>query len=293
MPDQIINKKKSSIPGVLLLVFILSFFSSCHLIDSRRGDERIARVYGKYLYKSDLEGLVAPGISSADSAVIVKRYIDNWIRQQIFLYQAQANLNSEMINFERKIEDYRNSLYIFAFENELITQKLDTVITPELLEEYYERHQNEFQLRDHIVKVNFVKLPVDAPNINQVRRLIRSDNEEDMERLEEYCINHAASYFLEPDAWFIFTDILRELPLNPSNHENFIRNNRFIELNDQYYRYFLFIRDYRLEGSASPLTFQEDNIKAIILNHRKQTLINEYRQKLYLDAVGASAFEIF
>ncbi len=273
-----------------MLAFTLA---SCNLFDGRRGDERVAKVNNQYLYRSDLTELVAPGTTSADSAVIVKRYIDNWIRQQVYLQEAQNNLSKDLLNFDRKMEDYRNSLVIFTYENELIAQNLDTLITDEIMEEYYDKHQDEFKLRDNIVQLNFVKLPVDAPEINRVRRLIRSQETEDLEELEEYCLNHAAGYFLDQESWFIFTDILREVPLNPSNHENFLRNNSFVELNDQFYRYFLYIRDYKLEGSPSPLTFQADNIRAIILNHRKQELVNEFRQRVYRDAVQNNAFEIY
>ncbi len=277
---------------VLLIIFTVAL-SSCSLFDGRRGDERVARVNNKYLYRSDIADLMAPGANPADSAIIVKRYIDNWIRQQIYLQEAESNMRRELFNFDRKIEDYRRSLVIFTYENELIAQKLDTVITEETMLEYYENHQDEFRLRDNIVKLNFVKLPVDAPDINLVRRLIRSEDPEDLEQLEEYCLNHAAGYFLDQESWFIFTDILREVPLNPTNHEAFLRNNTFVERNDQYYRYFLYLRDYKLEGSPSPLTFQAENIKAIILNHRKQELVNEFRQRIYLDAVKNDAFEIY
>lgn len=272
------------------MVFI---FTSCNLIDTRRGDDRVARVNDKHLYKSDLAELVTPGTNPSDSAVIVKRYIENWIRQQVYLQEAENNLSSEKLDFESKIQNYRNSLVVFTYENELIAQELDTVITEEVMKEYYENHQDEFRLRDNIVQVNFVKLPIDAPDINQIRSLIRSEEPEDLEELEEYCLNHAAGYFLDQESWFIFTDVLREVPLNPSNHATYLRNNKFVELNDQYYRYFLYIRDYELEGSPSPLTFQADNIKAIILNHRKQELVNDFRQRVYRDAVKNNAFEIF
>jgi hypothetical protein len=182
---------------------------------------------------------------------------------------------------------------IFTYENQLLNQKLDTIITQEILQEYYDKHQHEFRLRNNIVKINFVKVPIDAPDINMVRNLIASSKEEDIGKLEDYCINNAAGYFLDQNSWFIFTDILRELPINPANHEQFLRNNKSVELKDEFYRYFLYIRDYKMEGTISPLTFQSDNIKAIVLNHRKQQLINQFRQELYKKAVKDGAFEIY
>lgn len=277
---------------IISLLFAI-VLSSCNFLDSRRGDERIARVHDKYLHRSDIQGLITPGVNAADSAVITKRYIDNWVRQQLYLSEAEENLTQEETDFQRKIEDYKNSLLIFTYENQLITQNMDTIISDELMEQYYEKHQEDFKLRDNIVKLNFVKLPIDAPDMNLVRKLIRSEDRDDIAELEEYCINHAAAYFLDPDSWYVFSDILREIPLNPSNHASYLRNTKNVEINDQYYRYFLYLLDFKLEGSTSPLTYQADNIKAIILNHRKQELVNDFRQNLYLDAVKNSAFEIY
>lgn len=277
---------------VVIFLWVI-VFSSCSLLDSKRGDQKIARAYNHYLYKTDLDGLIPDGTSYSDSILIAKGYIENWIKQQVYLEQAQNNLANELLSVERKVQDYRNSLIIFEYENQLVKEQLDTVINDSILKEYYQKHQNEFKLRDHIVKVNFIKLPIDAPEINLVRRLIRSQETDDIQKLEEYCINNAAGYFLDQDAWFIFTDILREIPLNPTNYESYLRNTKNVELRDQFYRYFLYIRDYKLEGSTSPLAFQSENIKAIILNHRKQNLVNNFRQDLYLNAIRNSQIEIF
>jgi hypothetical protein len=278
---------------VILFILSVSFLGACNLFSGRKADERVARVNSKYLYISDLQGIVAPGTSAADSTVIIKRYIDNWIRQQVYLEEAEKNLTADQADFQRKVENYRSSLIIFSYENQYIKANLDTVITPELMAEYYEKHQDEFKLRDHIVQVKYVKLPLDAPEINSVRRLIRSDSEQDLVSLEEYCINNAASYFLDTNSWFVFSDILRDMPINPQNTESFLRNNSFLERRDDFYRYFLYIIDYRLEGSASPIVFQSDNIKAIILNHRKQKLINEFRNELFKNAASNGSFEIY
>jgi hypothetical protein len=279
---------------LILLVFLVSgWFYSCGWIEGRKNDPRVARVGKNYLYQSDLKGIVPVGTTPADSTIIIKRYIDNWIRQQIYLKEAESSLTPEDIDFKRKVEDYRNSLIIFTHENKIVASQLDTVVSPDLLAEYYEKHQSEFKLRDHIVKLNYIKVPLDAPEINRVRRLIRSEEPNDISELEEYAINHAAGYFLDQESWFIFNDILRDIPINPQNQESFLRNNRFLELNDQYYRYFLFIRDYKLEGSVSPLAFQSENIKAIILNHRRQAFVNDFRQNAYKNAAQNQLFEIY
>jgi hypothetical protein len=278
---------------IIYFLTALLILTSCQMIGRNNKNEKVARVHNKYLYRSDLTGLVPPGTSSTDSAAIVDRYIDHWIKQNIYLYEAETNGNLKLSDIQRKVDDYRNSMIIFTHESGFLDQMLDTVISHELLLEYYERHKHEFKLRNHIVKVNLIKLPSDAPDIQLVRRLIRSENKEDLLILEEYCINHAASYFLDQESWFVFNDILREVPANPSNQESFLRTNKYVEMNDNFFLYFLHIRDYRLEGTTSPLYYEIENLKAIILNHRKQAIINQFRQDLYLNAVKESAFEVY
>jgi len=276
-----------------LIIIGLAVLNSCDKVGSRSGDARIAKVGGNYLYESDLASIVPPGTNAEDSSIIVARYIDNWVRQQIFLIEAKANLSKEEMDFDRKVQDYLNSLIIFTYENKLVSENLDTVITPQQLAEYYESHKSEFRLRDNIVQINYIKVPLDAPELALVRRLITSDRTEDLDRLEEYAINHAAEFFLNQDSWFKFTDILRDIPLNPANTEIFLRNNRFVELSDQYYRYFLYIRNYKLQGSESPLSFQVENIRALIINHRRQAFINEFRENALRNANQNQTFEVF
>ena len=57
------------------LVFIL-FFSSCQGKKAEDKGEVIVSVYGKKLYKADLENIVYEGISYNDSVMRAKVYID-------------------------------------------------------------------------------------------------------------------------------------------------------------------------------------------------------------------------
>jgi len=41
-------------------------------------DDAVAKVYDKYLYKSDLIGIVPKGSTARDSIAIIKNYINNW-----------------------------------------------------------------------------------------------------------------------------------------------------------------------------------------------------------------------
>jgi hypothetical protein len=229
----------------------------------------------------------------ADSAHIVQRYIDAWVKQQVFLQQALRSLPAEKMNFDRQIEEYRNSLIGFSFEKELIAQELDTLITERRLAQYYEQNKSDFVLRNNIVRVNYVKLPLDAPDMNQFRRYFRSNDPETEGWIEDYCVQNAATFYIDSNSWLIFDDLLRELPLQVSNPANYLSSNKHIELIDGNYRYFVHFIEYQLKGGQSPLEMERDNVRSIILNQRKHEFIAQKRNHLYQEALRNNQIEIF
>lgn len=266
----------------VILSIAAFFFISCQNDQTPTDDELIAKVYNHSLYRSDIKDFIPAGMSAQDSAQLFRRFLDNWVQQHVILHNAMENLSSEQMNFERKIEDYRTSLIVFAYETQLVKQYLDTLVGDSEIAEYYEIHQNSFKLKDDIAKVVYVKVPLDTPEIWRLRNLYRTSDPQELVQLEEYCVQHAATYLIDRDTWLLFRDILREVPINTNNPESFLRSNKYVELSDSYYRYFLHILDYRLKGSVSPLAFERDNVRAIILNQRKHKFISE-RRSVYLE----------
>ena len=112
--------------------FTLLFISiSCSYFrkSDKEGKDAIARAFEYYLYNEDLQGVVPKGASKQDSISIVKNFIDNWFRQKVVLHKAESNLDEEKKDVEKKLLEYRNSLVTYAYETELIKQKLDTVVS--------------------------------------------------------------------------------------------------------------------------------------------------------------------
>jgi len=280
---------------ILLTGLLLSavLMQSCKKPEERIDDVLLARAYNSKLYLSEVTVLVPPSTSPEDSISLMHRYVENWVRQQVFLHHAMQHLNTNVLDIEKKVKDYRNSLLIFAFENEMIKQRLDTLITDQQIAKYYEENQQVFKLRENIVKVKYAKVPLDAPEIWRLRQLYRLERPEDLALLEEYCIEHAASYFIETDTWLFFQDLLREIPVRTANQEDYIRSNRYIELTDDYFRYFLHIIDYRLKGDIAPLVLERENVKGILLTLRRHEFINEQRNILMREAIRDGRMETF
>ncbi len=279
--------------AIVGLFLISSLLSSCQEIQTPSDDILIARVYDHHLYRSDVAGVVPSGTTFQDSSLTVRRYIDSWVRQHVFLHHAMTTLDPEQMDFEKKIQGYKNSLIVFTFETELVKQYLDTLIDEYQIAAYYEVHQNDFKLQDHIVKVIYVKVPRDTPEIWRLRNLYRTTDDDELSLLEEFCVQHAASYLIDGDTWLLFRDLMREIPISTNNIESYLRSNKYVELSDSYYRYFLHIQDYRLRGSISPLALERDNVRSLILNQRKHEFVNQRRDQYIQQAIHDGQMEIF
>ncbi len=247
-------------------------------------DNVIAKAYDQVLYKDDLEGMIPAGSSAKDSVNIIADYVNTWLRKQAVIHKAEENLPDEKKNVEKQLNDYRNSLITHAYEEELVSQKLDTVVLKEEIEKFYNANQSNFELKDNIIKVLYLKLSRKSPKIDKAKQWYKSDNAKDRKLLEDYCHQYAFNYYLDDQSWLLFDDLLKEIPIKTYDKEQFLKNNRFIELEDSSNVYLVNIKGFRIRNSISPLSFEADNIRNMIINERKLKLIEEMERQAYEDA---------
>jgi hypothetical protein len=271
----------------------MSIMSCSFFKHKEDGKKPVAKAFDQYLYSSDIKGLVPKGTSKKDSVSIVKNYIDSWIRTQLVLNKANKNLGEDEKDVEKQLEDYRTSLIIYAYEKSLINQKLDTTVSGFEIENYYNQHQDDFQLKDNIIKVLYLKLAKNSPKLSQVKQWYKSSNQKDRKLLEEYCHQYAINYYLDDDSWLQFNDLLKEIPIKTYDEEQFLKNNRYVEIEDSSNIYLVNISGFKIKESTSPLSFERDNIKSIIINKRKLVLIDDMEKKVYDESLKNNDFKIY
>ncbi len=289
------SRSKASLP-LLSLAGCLLLFVSCGKFrkqESKSDGKQIARAFDKYLTAADLTDIVPKGTSHADSLTIVRNYIDNWIHQQVVLHKAEDYLSQDLKNVEKQLEEYRNSLITYNYERELIQQKLDTSMTDADIQQYYNDHQSNFQLKDNIIKVLYLRVPKKAPKLDKVRNWYKSDNAKDRKMLEDYCYQFAGDYYFNDEEWLLFDDLLKKVPIETYDQEQFLRNNRFIEIPDSGTIFFVNIKGFKIKESLSPLSFEKDNIRNLIINKRKLELISEMEKAAYDNALKEHDVEIW
>ena len=281
------SRVKIFLSSLLLCFFIVRCNNKNDTSDS------IARVHDRYLDWDEVSKHVPDDLTGTDSINFVRNFAEDWIRKQLIYQKAKDNLTEFEIDIEEQLEEYKRTLYTYQFEQEIINQNLDTLITDQQIESYYKSHPGDFELKDNIIKVVYVKLKKDAPKLNLVKKWYRSESPKDRMSLEDYCHQYAENFYLNDDSWLMFDDLLKEIPIQMFDQESYLRNNRFIEVNEGPYLYLINIKGFKIKDSTSPLSFEKENIKKIILNQRKLKLVEELHTSLYQNAAGEKEFEIF
>ena len=286
----------------LLFILIVAIASSCDFVKVKdesvpeQDDLRqpIARVHDKFLYASEITGIVSPNASVEDSASLMNAYMNNWIRKQLLIDEASAKIDFDEAEIQRKILDYRYSLIAYEYKSYYINQHLNKQVSVEEIQQYYEQNQDNFPLKQNIIRGKFVRLPKDAPNATKIRTLIYSTRENKMEELRTYCFSYALMYSLEDSVWINFDDIIKNTPLAEiPNKVDFLKRTKYTESSDATSTYYLLIKEYKKTDDIAPMEVVSDQIMDIIINKRKVELARNLEKEVYDKAVETNSFEIY
>ena len=141
--------------------------------------------------------------------------------------------------------------------------------------------------------MRYVKLPLKSPASKQIKKLLASDSQDDQSKLADLCEKQAADYFLDSENWLLFNDLLKQIPVKTYNQEDFLKNHRDLEYQDSLFIYLVRIRDFKIKEGISPLNFEKQRIRDIILNKRKIELIGRMQEDLYSNAQKKNVIEIY
>jgi len=273
--------------------FIVALAIALASCSSGSNDEPVASVGEKVLYRSKVQEILPKGISREDSISMTDNYIDKWIKQELLIQKADENLSEEQKDLRNELEEYRNSLIIYKYKNELIKQRMDTLVTDQQIEEFYNNNPANFNLNNSIVKATFVMIPSDLADPNMVKSLIADTSPEGIDELRDYCSQYAKKANISADEWISFQMLENNFPQKVEDPESFLKRNELYEMNDSNYYYIVSIHDYKLSNDLAPIEFVRDNIKNLILNQRKIRFLKEIEENIYTEGVRKKKFRIY
>lgn len=274
-----------------MIVLILT--SGCINTINQNDSAVIARVHDKYLYISDLEGIIPNNVSPRDSISIVRSFVNDWVKTNVMIFHAKQNLPPEKLDFSKQLEDYRNSLIIYGYETNLIIQNLDTIVSDKEIDEYYTSHLSDFELKENIIKAAYVIID-NTPDIeDQFDQIFSLPDSILFDSLEIFVPNYALTSNLDTVNWTSFYKIQQIIPIETYNQEHFLKNNRLVKINTDRYIYFIKFFNFKIKDDISPLDFKRNDIYNIIISKRKVKLAKKVRNDIYDRALLNNEFEVY
>lgn len=267
---------------------LVAVFLSCNPNAGMDG-EYIAVVDDNHLAYSDIEGFAVGSDSPEDSVFMLRAYVQNWIKDQLLIREAEKNM-PEDFNIEKLVADYRSSLILANYLEKVIEKELDTIVTPQQINDYYQDNKHQYTLLEPILKYDYVKVSKDKKGLKDLEKSWTSMSEAD---IQTFCASQQCEFLqLDSKSWSPDNELLSIVPPKILSASDLKKNTSFVKSDDDF-KYFVKVSDYVGKGDVPPLEFIESKIVSVILNNRKQELLKRKKQILFDKYYNTSSVNSF
>ena len=244
-----------------------------------------ARAFDQVLPLIEVCDRIPNNASLADSTLMAQRYIDQWIREQVLVHQAETHLPLRLQGFEREIQAYRNALLLHHYKERYVQQRMQQDVPEEDALAFYEEHQDLFILTDYVVRATFIHLPrEDGQDLPFIRSALMDDDSVTSFPLQQWCVEHGAVHSLNPTTWWYLEDLIQEVPLQLYRAEKQLANRKLIQFEAEERDYFIRFHEHALIDGVAPFEVVEDRVSELILHGKKQELLLQLEEELLIQA---------
>lgn len=270
---------------IAIIGIVLPALSSCRAIsDLLHNGEVVAQVGKERLYRSDIDEVVPKGISVEDSIALARQIIDVWASDRIYLAIAEEQLSKAEKDVSRELEDYRISLLKYRYEQLYVNERLDTAVSDDKVEEYYESHKDNFRLDRPLVKARFLRIHTESPMLETIRKKMNSSDANDLLEADSLAFSSAMMFTTWKDQWQDVIVLAREMGMPYDAMLGQMKNGWVRQDDTTGVTNMAYVSAMVRTGEHAPIEYSADRIKDIIISTRKQALISSLEQDLLKDA---------
>ena len=293
MTSRINNRPTALCIAVIVLLAMTSCETVTSFVRELRYGQVVAKVGSHRLYASELASYIPDSASPEDSTRLALQYINTWASDQLFTDVAERELAKSEKNVDSELEDYRHSLLKYRYEQKYVNQRLDTAVTKAQIEKYYDDHAENFKLSLPIAKAVYMNISADSPNLEIIKKKMRSDKPEARIEADSIAFSSAFRYTDFGDRWVDLVKLSREVGTDYGTLLSQVRDG-YAELPDgngnlNIVYFFSLMR----AGQTGPVEYFEEQIRDIILSTRKQALLSRLERDLIENARNQENFVIY
>lgn len=276
-----------------LTIISLIVLCSCDFINQDNLDTPIARVNDSYLYQKDIKNLIFENTSKDDSTLIVTNFINRWATKQLLIDQSIINLTQEKQDaYNNLVNQYKTDLYIEAYKSSIVAKRLDSIITFEELEKFYNQNKENFKLNDNLLKIRYIHIDENFSNTKELVEKFKRFDSIDKNELTKLSIKFKA-FNLNDSIWIKNDLLIRVLPVLKQNNIQVLKKTNFTQLQDSLGVYLVKIEALLKTNDIAPLSYVKPTIEQIVINKRKQEILKKIEKEITIDAIKNKNFELF
>ena len=264
---------------------VLAMLASCRAISRfLHDDEIVAEVDGVLLYRSDLDEVLPTGLPQEDSIRLASQYINSWASDQVFISIAEQQLSKAEKDVTKELEAYRKALLKYRYEQLYVNERLDTAVSEDKVQQYYDAHADKFILERPVVKARFLSISSKSPMRDQIKKKMSSSESSDVIEADSLAYTAALKFKTWDGRWVDINTLSGEFGMD---HTTMLskRKGNWIEFTDTTgILNVAYIEAFKEKGTMAPVEYSTPVIKDMIVSVRKQELINSLEQNLLEDA---------
>ncbi len=270
-------------PKLYILSFVVTMtLSSCAYLTPKQvefAEEPVVSIGNYALFPDDIAEIIPTGTNPDDSALIADGYIRRWATDIILYNRAKNNVtNTDEIN--RLTDDYRRSLTIHYYQQNMVNSKVPMPSDAEA-GEYYRKHQSDFILEQPVAKGLIMKVPKNSKRLNAVVKKVKRMDDKDFQKIEKYALENAIYYNVFLDRWERLDKLLQAA--NVETEENFAQG--YYEIEDSVAITYLNLTTFQGIGKVAPEEMALEEARQKLYSVRRINYLRNLGFDLYEDAL--------
>ena len=207
--------------------------------------------------------------------------------------QSIINLTQEKQDaYNNLVNQYKTDLYIEAYKSSIVAKQLDSIITFEELEKFYNQNKENFKLNDDLLKIRYIHIDENFSNTKELVEKFKRFDSIDKNELTKLSIKFKA-FNLNDSIWIKNDLLIGVLPVLKQNNIQVLKKTNFTQLQDSLGVYLVKIEAVLKTNDIAPLSYVKPTIEQIVINKRKQEILKKIEKEITIDAIKNKNFELF
>lgn len=244
----------------------------------------LATAYGNKLFLDEVRNDVDLQSSGSDSILLIRKYIDNWLMNQILEQKAKEEIGTDP-DLEHLIRDYRREIYTSALIEKVVSASGDQGE----LASNVDRDTSQFpKLADDMVQFLFLKV-LEVYDSDTLKNLWKT---EDLHALGLFCEFRDGTAMLDIDKWSYKRTLRNIIPTKLYKKINFKKTESY-SYKDSIHKFYLKILDVRKEGEELPESILEDQRRRIAIKDRSRNIIDDWKRTLFESEIQKKEIKVY